>query len=133
MASLAELSVPIDDTENPDINALVHALDDWAVKRKFCFWTARRDKTRAVFVCPEEGCSWRYRGSPYNGLWVLVIENDEHHCISRGYRKHSSSSNMAWLDFVVSRHLNVTKEATPKVIVKLLHVRFAEELDYKRA
>ncbi|OAF58058.1 hypothetical protein VC83_05422 [Pseudogymnoascus destructans] len=46
MASLVELSVPIDGTEFADIDTLIHALDDWAVKHKFCFRLFRRDKKR---------------------------------------------------------------------------------------
>jgi hypothetical protein len=42
MASLEELSVPVDSTEYLGLDALVRALDDWAVKQKFCFWTAKR-------------------------------------------------------------------------------------------
>ena len=37
------------------------------------------------------------------------------------------------MDAVVSCHLNVTKATSPKEIVDMLRVCFAEHLDYKRA
>ncbi|OBT85693.1 hypothetical protein VE02_05967 [Pseudogymnoascus sp. 03VT05] len=68
MASLAELSVPINGTEFANIDALIYALDNWAVKHKFCFRLSRRDKKKAIFVCPEEGCGWRCFASPCDDL-----------------------------------------------------------------
>jgi len=134
MAALAELSVPSNGTEYLDIDSFVRALDDWAVKKKFSFRMLRRDAQRAVYVCAEEGCGWRVRARPTDDeLWVLVIDDDEHRCIGRGVRKFASSSKKEWLDPVVSRHLNVTKETRPKDIEDLLRVRFAEKISYKVA
>lgn len=142
MASLAGLSVPSDKAEFLDLDALVRALDDWAVKAKFSFRTEKREATKASFICAEkeDGCSWRCRATPtfYDddeepSLWALTIIEPEHSCVGRGVRKFASSSKKAWLDPVVSCHLNVTTKTTPKEIKDLLRVRFAEEIDYKRA
>ncbi|OAF61453.1 hypothetical protein VC83_02144 [Pseudogymnoascus destructans] len=66
MASLAGLSVPSDKAEFLDLDALVRALDDWAVKGKFSFRTEKREATKASFICAEkeDGCSWRCRATP---------------------------------------------------------------------
>ena len=64
MGLLGELSVAVDSTEYLDLDALVRALDDWAVKQKFCFWTMKREASVAIFVCAEAeelGCAWRCR------------------------------------------------------------------------
>ncbi len=53
--------------------------------------------------------------------------------MGRGQRKFASSSKGEWLDGVVSRHLRVSKKTTPREIVELLRVRFAEEILYGRA
>jgi MuDR family transposase len=137
MASLGELLVPLDGAEYLDLDAMVRALDDWAVKQKFCFRTAKREDAVAIFVCAEAeelGCAWRCRAR-LNGedLWVLSILNVDHSCVGRGLRKHASSSKREWLDPVVSRHLNVTKKTTLVEIKDLLCVRFAEEISYKVA
>src|SRR2546429_1511281 len=117
MASLAELSVPLDGTEYLDFDALSRALDDWAVKAKFVYRTKRRDAEGATYVCADAGaeaggCSWMCRGRVVEGeeLVVLVVVDGEHRCVGRGVRKFSSSSKKEWLDGTVSRHLNVTKE-----------------------
>lgn len=146
MASLSELAVPIDGSEYLDLDALLHALHDWAVKQKFCFRVAKRDKTRALFLCAEAedlGCTWRCRAAPNFGdddddddppeSWTLFIEESIHSCMGRGQRTHSSATKHEWLDAVVSRHINVTKKTTPQNIVDLLRVRFAEEVSYKVA
>jgi hypothetical protein len=62
----------------------------------------------------------------------VIVEGD-HTCVTRDVRKHSSSLKKEWLDAIVSRHLNITKATTPKEIVDLLRIRFAEHVDYKRA
>jgi MuDR family transposase len=137
MASLGELSVPIDGAEYLDLDAMIRALDDWAVKQKFCFRTAKREASVAIFVCAEAeelGCPWRCRARETGeDLWVLSIVEAEHTCIGRGLRKYASASKKEWLDPVVSRHLNVTKQTTPAEIKDLLRVRFAEEISYKVA
>ncbi|ELR04437.1 hypothetical protein GMDG_01513 [Pseudogymnoascus destructans 20631-21] len=125
MASLAGLSVPSDKAEFLNLDALVRALDDWAVKGKFSFWTEKREATKASFICAE-----KEDGSLVMGPTII---EPEHSCIGRGVRKSASSSKKAWLDPVVSRHLNVTTKTTPKEIRDLLRIRFAEEIDYKRA
>jgi MuDR family transposase len=131
MASLSELVRPVDGAEFDDIEALLAALDDWAVKDKFTFRTLKREPGRAVWVCAEENCPWRVRSGAVDGedgLVVLVVVNSEHHCIARGIRKFSSSLKKDWLDRVVSRHLNVTRATSPRDIVDLLSIRFAEEM-----
>ena len=56
MASLSDLVCPIDGAEFDDIEALLAALNDWAVKDKFTFQTLKREPGRAVWVCVEENC-----------------------------------------------------------------------------
>ena len=53
MALLQELLVLVDGTEYLDLDAMVRALDDWAVKQKFCFRTPKREASVAIFVCAE--------------------------------------------------------------------------------
>ncbi|OAF62620.1 hypothetical protein VC83_00789 [Pseudogymnoascus destructans] len=48
MSALAELSVTEDGAEFLDLDAVIRALDDWAVKDKFCFWTKKRDVNGAT-------------------------------------------------------------------------------------
>jgi hypothetical protein len=48
MSSLEELVRPVDGDEFLDINALIRALDDWAVKDKFAFRTLKRENRRGV-------------------------------------------------------------------------------------
>ena len=43
MSSLGELVCPIDGAEFLNIDALVQALDNWAVKDKFTFRTLKRE------------------------------------------------------------------------------------------
>src|SRR5436305_5025461 len=135
MALLQELLVPVDGTEYLDLDAMVRALDDWAMKQKFCFRTAKRETSVALFLCAEAeelSCAWRCRARQTGeDLWILSIITEEHTCIGRGLRKHASSSKKEWLDPVVSRHLNVTKKTTPVEIKDLLRVRFVEEISYK--
>jgi hypothetical protein len=135
MASLRELTVPVNGQLFLDLDAWSRALDDWAVKEKFSWRYKCRDTTRAVAVCPEEGCSWRCSASYVcdDQLWALVVTDSVHSCVARGQRKHASSSKKAWLDPVVSRHLQVTRKTTAHEIVDLLRVRFAEEILYGRA
>ena len=133
MASLALLSVPIDGTEFLDLDSVVLALDNWAVKAKFVFRTERRDATRASWVCGGEGCDWHCRATIQDEMWVLSIDKGEHYCAGSGQRKYSSASKKDWLDGVVSRHLLVTTRTTPQEILDLLRIQFAEEIDYKRA
>ena len=45
--------MPVDGTEYLDLDAMVRALDDWAVKQKFCFRTAKRETSVALFLCAE--------------------------------------------------------------------------------
>lgn len=133
MTSLPLLSVPESGTEFLDLDTLVLALDNWAVKLKFAYRTERRDTSRACWVCAEEGCRWRCHSSKTHDLWVLVIDESEHHCAGSGQRKFTSSAKKDWLDGVVSRHLRVTKKTTPQEILDLLRVNYAEEISYKRA
>lgn len=137
MSALGELSVPEDGTEFDDLDALVRALDDWAVKTKFSFRTAERDSTRGRWICAElesSGCRWQCRAFLNNDeAWQLVITEGEHSCIGRGVRSFGSSSKKEWLDLVVARHINITKVTRPKEIVDLLRIRFAEEISYKIA
>jgi hypothetical protein len=136
MSSLSELVRPVNGDEFDDVDALIAALDNWAVKDKFTFRTLKRESGRAVWVCAEENCPWKIHTGAVDGedgLVVLVIVNSEHRCIARGVRKFSSSSKKDWLDRVVSRYLNVTRATSPRDIVDLLRIRFAEEIDYKRA
>jgi hypothetical protein len=137
MASLGELSVPVDGTEYLDLDAMVRALDNWAVKQKFCFRTAKREASVAIFFCAEAeelGCAWRCRArQTVEEIWILSIITGEHTCIGRGLRKYTSASKKEWLDPVVSCHLNVTKKTIPVEIKDLLRVRFAEEISYKVA
>ena len=63
MASLRELTVPVNGQLFLDLDAWSRALDDWAVKEKFSWRYKCRDTTRAVAVCPEEGCRWRCSAS----------------------------------------------------------------------
>jgi hypothetical protein len=134
MASLGELLVPVNGTEYLDLDAMVRALDDWAVKQKFYFWTAKREASVAIFVCTEAeelGCAWRCRArQTIEEIWIIT---GEHTCIGRGLRKYTSASKKEWLDPVVSRHLNLTTKTTPVEIKGLIHVRFAEEISYKVA
>ena len=53
MALRQELLVPVDGTKYLDLDAMVRALDDWAVKQKFCFRTAKRETSMALFLCAE--------------------------------------------------------------------------------
>jgi hypothetical protein len=133
MTSLPLLQVPESGTEFLDLEALILALDDCAVKLKFAYRTERRDSSRAIWVCAEEGCHWRCRSSKVHDLWVLVIDESEHHCAGSGQSKFSSSAKKDWLDGVVTRHLRVTKKTTPQEILDLLRVNYAEEISYKRA
>lgn len=135
MTSLPLLVVPVDGAEFLDLDAVVLALDDWAVKEKFVFRCERRDSGRALWVCAEEDCSWRCRASllAHDNVWELAVASSEHSCGSRATRKFSSASKKDWLDGVVSRHLAVGKATTPQQIIDLLRVQFAEEIDYKRA
>ena len=48
MSSLLELVRPINSDEFDDVDALIAALDDWAVKDKFTFRTLKRESGRAV-------------------------------------------------------------------------------------
>ena len=48
MSALEELVRPCDGDEFDDIDALLHALDNWAVKDKFTFRTVKRENGRAV-------------------------------------------------------------------------------------
>jgi hypothetical protein len=137
MASLGELLVPVDGTEYLDLDAIVRALDDWAVKQKFCFRTAKREASVAIFVCAEAeelGCAWRCRTwQIVEEIWILSIITGEHTCIGRGLRKYTSASKKEWLDPVFSCYLNVTKKATLVEIKDLLRVRLAKEISYKVA
>jgi len=136
MSSLDTLRPPLDGEEFLDVDALVDALDDWAVLEKFSFRTHKREKGKAIWICAEENCRWRVRAGAVDkeeGLVRLVVVVGEHSCFSRGVRKFSSSSKKSWLDRVVSRHLNVTKKTSPKEIVDCLRVCYGETIDYKRA
>jgi hypothetical protein len=137
MSSLAELRRPVNGDEFLDLDALLRALDDWAVKDKFCFRTQRREATYASWVCAELDCPWKVRARGLSkeniDLIVLAVEDSEHTCVGRGVRKFSSSSKKDWLDPTVSRHLNVTRTTRPQEIVDMLRVQFAEHIDYKRA
>lgn len=138
MASLAELIPPVDGAEYLDLDALVRALDDWAVKDNFSFRTKKREAAVAVWVCAEEEeleCRWRCRAHVVGEdlFWIFSVIEGVHTCVGRGNRKRGSSSKHEWLDPVVSRHLNVTKKTTPQEIVDLLRVRFAETISYKVA
>jgi hypothetical protein len=116
IVSLSELVRPVDSTEFDDIEALLAALDDWAVKDKFTFRTLKRESGHAVWVCAEEDCPWKVRSGAVDredGLVVLVVVNSEHYCIACRVRKFSSSSKKDWLDRVVSRYLNVTRATSP--------------------
>jgi hypothetical protein len=119
MSSLATLRPSFDREEFLDIDALIDALDDWAVLEKFCFRTYKREKGKAIWVCAEEDCQWRVRARAIEeeGKVQLVVIEREHSCVSRGARMHSSSSKKGCLDRVVSLHLNVTKKTSPKEIV----------------
>ncbi|KAI9684815.1 MAG: hypothetical protein M1829_000190 [Trizodia sp. TS-e1964] len=134
---MEELRVPENQSVYLDLDALVRALDDWAVKKKFCFRTVKREATVALFDCAEAtelGCEWHCRARLLDDeIWVLSIINSDHTCIGRGVRKHSSSSKREWLDPVVARHLNVTKQTKPDDIQDLLRVRFGENISYKIA
>ena len=63
MSALEELARPCDGDEFDDIDALLHALDNWAIKDKFTFWTIKRENGRAVWKCAEEHCGWKVRAS----------------------------------------------------------------------
>jgi hypothetical protein len=61
MASLGKLSVPVDVTEYLDLDAMVRASDNWAVKQEFCFRITKREASVAIFFCAEAeelGCCW---------------------------------------------------------------------------
>ena len=89
MASLVQLQVPSSGTEYLDLDTLVRALDDWAVKKKFCFWTLKRETSEATFVCAKEGCSWccrakltlLYDNDEEPSIWVLNILYKDHSCV----------------------------------------------------
>lgn len=130
--------MPEDGAEFLDLDVLVRALDDWAVKDKFCFRTTMREARGAVFVCAEAdeySCEWNCRARPVasKDSYVLRILEDQHKCVGRGVRKFSSATKKDWLNAVVTRHLNVTKRTIPRDIIDLLRVRFAEEVSYKVA
>jgi hypothetical protein len=67
MSSLSTMSAPSDGAEFLDVDALVDALDDWAVLEKFCFRTQKRELGRAVWICAEEDCAWRVRSGAVEG------------------------------------------------------------------
>jgi hypothetical protein len=94
MTSLPLLVVPVDGVEFLVLDAVVLALDDWAVKEKFVFRCERRDSGRALWVCAEEDCSWRCRASllAHDNVWELAVASSEHSCGSRATRKFSSAS-----------------------------------------
>lgn len=54
MTSLPLLVVPGDGAEFLDLDVVVLALDDWAVKEKFVFHCERRDLAMALWVSAEE-------------------------------------------------------------------------------
>jgi hypothetical protein len=86
MSALAELSVPEDGAEFLDLDALVRALDDWAVKHKFCFRTTKRDAAGALFVCAEAdeySCPWKCGARPIGSedFYILRILNGQHTCV----------------------------------------------------
>jgi len=56
MSSLQELTVPYNGQEFLDIDTLLLALHDWAVKEKFSFRTEKREAGRASWTCLEDGC-----------------------------------------------------------------------------
>ncbi len=125
--------MPEDGTEFFELDDILLALDDWAVKEKFVFRTERRDSSRDSWICADDGCPWRCRPSVVDDMWVLSVLDGEHHCGGSGQRKFSSASRKEWLDRVVSRYLLVTNKTSPSEILNLLRVQFAEEIDYKRA
>ena len=54
MSALKELARPCDSDEFDDIDALLHALNNWAIKDKFTFQTIKRENGRAVWKYTEE-------------------------------------------------------------------------------
>ena len=136
MSSLSTLRAPLDGEEFLDVNALMDALDDWAVLKKFSFQTYKREKGKAIWVCTEEDCWWRVRAGfveEEEGLVQLIVMEREHSCVSQGVCTHSSSAKKGWLDQVISHHLNVTKKTSPKEIVDCLCICYGKTINYKHA
>jgi hypothetical protein len=56
MASLAQLSIPLDNMEYTTWDACRKAIKDWSILAKFSFATPMKNKVRATYICAVSDC-----------------------------------------------------------------------------
>ena len=110
------------------------ALNDWAVSAKFTHRTAKKEPSRATYVCAVAGCPWHINGhKTKDGLICLRVAERLHNCESSGVAKRGAASKADWLKEAVSSVLLVTASTKPQNIVNAIQLHYSEKINYQAA
>jgi ribosomal protein L31 len=94
MTSLCLLEEVPDCSQYTDWKELRQALDNWAVRDKFTYWTPSKDPRKARHVCANADYRWTCHASKqHDGMVELRVSRREHTCWTGGVAKFSSSAS----------------------------------------
>ena len=111
MAALLELlPPPLYGQLFVSFDTLREHVEDWSIREKFHFVVNSKDKTRVIYICKDQACQWRLRGSlQIDGSIKVTTLVTPHSCIA-GLVQRTSTSHQNWLLRHIPQYLHMTKE-----------------------
>ena len=134
MFSLSLLAASADKITHTFWSELQKTLNDWAVFRKFIFWTLRKELLKVTYRCAELECNWCCTAHRQkNRLLCLWMMKQLHICEESEVMKFIFITKKNWLNETVSELLHVVKTTKSLKIRDIIQIHYVKNVSYKIA